>query len=316
MNEVQFIEWVDRAGQHQQADGLLLLQLIDQHQQTIGKICRLFKDTGADKNNLFRDIVFQLWKSASADYEKAKTPLWVYRIALTTAIVHNVINTTKEPDTLQTLMILTDHNVELINALKHLADDDKALMALYLEDLSYTDIATVTGLAETVIGVKLNRIKKKVQQHLPGSHQLSSIKLMWQNTEIVPKSSAELTEIIAEHTTPLFNIQSGFIPYMVSKSMTKGSDIKRSLEEASKKIKLVTLIAVASRTIIFTGLMLFARFTITNNTAWLWVLASTFLLFVIHLTLLSKSWTKRITLMKYTVDHFRSQREFYKKEAI
>ena len=139
---------------------------------------------------------------------------------------------------------------------------------------------------------------------------------MWQNTEIVPKSSTELTEIIAEHTTPLFNIQTGFVPYMLSKSMVKGSDIKRSLEEASKKIKLVTLIAVVSRTIIFTGLMVFAWFTITNKTTWLWVLASTSLLFIIHITLLSKTWAKRITLMKYTLDHFRSQREFYKKEAV
>jgi DNA-directed RNA polymerase specialized sigma24 family protein len=316
MDEVQFIELVDRADQHQQADGLLLLQLIDQHQQTIGKICRLFKDTGADKNNLFREIVFQLWKSASADYEKAKTPTWIYRIALTTSIVHNMINATRSPDTLQTLMILTDHNVELINALKHLADDDKALMTLYLEDLSYTDIATITGLAETVVGVKLNRIKKKVQQHLPGSHQLSSIKLMWQNTEIIPKSSAELTEIIAEHTSPGFNIQNGFMPYTLSKSMEKGNDIKRSLEEAFKKIKLVAMMTAVCRTLIFTGLMLFARFNITNNTAWLWVLASATLLFIIHITLFSKTWTKRITQMKYTIDHFRSQREFYKKEAI
>lgn len=316
MDEVQFIEWVDRVDQNQQADGMLLLQLINQQQQTIGKICRLFKDTGADKNNLFREIVFQLWKSASTDYEKAKAPLWAYRIALTTALVHNLINTTQEPDTLQTLMILTDHNVELINALKHLADDDKVLMTLYLEDLSYTDIATITGLAETVVGVKLNRIKKKVQQHLPGSHQLSSIKLMWQNTEVVPKSSAELTEIIAEHTAPLFNIQTGFIPYALSKGLVKGNDIKRSLEEACKKIKLVGLLAIASRTIIFISLMLFARFTITNNTAWLWVLGSTTLLFLIHITLFSKTWTKRIGLMKYTIDHFRSQREFYKKEAV
>jgi hypothetical protein len=227
-----------------------------------------------------------------------------------------MINATRSPDTLQTLMILTDHNVELINALKHLTDDDKALMTLYLEDLSYTDIATITGLAETVVGVKLNRIKKKVQQHLPGSHQLSSIKLMWQNTEIIPKSSAELTEIIAEHTSPGFNIQNGFIPYTLSKSMEKGNDIKRSLEEAFKKIKLVAMMTAVCRTLIFTGLMLFARFNITNNTAWLWVLASATLLFIIHITLFSKTWTKRITQMKYTIDHFRSQREFYKKEAI
>jgi hypothetical protein len=217
---------------------------------------------------------------------------------------------------MQSLLILTDHNIELINALKQLADDDKAIMALYLEDLSLTEIATITGLAETVVGVKLTRIKKKVQQHLPGSHQQSSIKLMWQNTDTIPKSSAELTAIIAEHTSPGFNIQNGFISYMLSKSIAKGGDIKRSLEEAYKKIKLVAMFAVASRTIIFTGLMLFARFTIANNTAWLWVLAAATLLFIIHITVLSKTWATRIGQMKNIKNHFRSQREFYKKEAI
>lgn len=313
MDEVQFIEWVD---QHRHANETLPMQLIDEHQQTIGKICRLYRDTGADKNNLFGEIVFQLWKSAYTDNEKTKPDSWVYHIALTTAIVHNVINTTQSPDTLQTLMTLTDHNAELINSLKQLADDDKAIMALYLEELSFAEIATITGLAETVVGVKLNRIKKKVQQYLPGPNQQNATKLMWQNTDTTPKNSEELTTIIADHTSPFFNIQNGFISFILSKSIVKGSDIKRSLEEALKKIKLVAMMAAASRTLIFIGLMLFARFTITNNTVWLWVLTSATLLFIVHITLLSKTWTKRIRLMKYTIDHFRSQREFYKKEPV
>lgn len=313
MDEVQFIEWVD---QHRHANETLPMQLIDEHQQTIGKICRLFRDTGADKDNLFGEIVFQLWKSAYADNEKPKPDAWVYHIALTTAIVHNVINTNQSPDTLQTLMILTDDNAALINSLKQLADDDKAIMALYLEELSYAEIATVTGLAETIVGVKLNRIKKKVQQYLPGSNQQNATKLMWQNTGTIPKNSEELTTIIADHTSPFFNIQNGFISYILSKSIAKGSDLKRSLEEALKKIKQVAMMAAASRTLIFAGLMLFARYTIANNTAWLWVLASATLLFIVHMTLLSKTWTKRIRQMKHTIDHFRSQREFYKKEAV
>ena len=313
MDEVQFIEWVD---QHRHANETLPMQLIDEHQQTIGKICRLFRETGADKNNLYGEIVFQLWKSAYADNEKTKPESWVYHIALTTAIVHNVINTNQSPDTLHTLMILTDDNATLINSLKQLADDDKAIMALYLEGLSYAEIATVTGLAETIVGVKLNRIKKKVQQYLPGSNQQNATKLMWQNTGTIPKNSEELTTIIADHTSPFFNIQNGFISYILSKSIAKESDLKRSLEEALKKIKQVAMMAAASRTLIFAGLMLFARYTIANNTAWLWVLASATLLFIVHMTLLSKTWTKRIRQMKHTIDHFRSQREFYKKEAV
>lgn len=305
MDEVQFIEWVD---QHQQTIEAPFVLLIGQHQQTIGKICMLYKDTGADKGNLFREIVFQLWKSASSDSEKIRSRFWIYRIALTTAIAHNVINTSRSPDTLKTLMILADHNVELTNALKQLTDDDKAVMTLYLEDLSHQEIAAVTGLAETIVGVKLNRIKKKVQGLV--SSEQTSLKAMWQNTNIIPKSSDELTEIIAEHTSPIFNIKNGFMSYMLSKSIANGGDIKRSLEDVLKKIKQSALLAVASRTVTIVCLLLFARITITNNTWWAWVFTAALALFIVQITLLSRSWAKRISQMKNTIDHLRSQREF------
>jgi DNA-directed RNA polymerase specialized sigma24 family protein len=310
MDDVQFIEWVD---QHQQTDEAPYILLIGQHQQTIGKICRLYKDTGADKGNLYQEIVFQLWKSASTDIERTRSRSWVYRIALTTAIAHNVINTSRLPDTLQTLMILPDHNVEFTNALKQLTDDDKAIMTLYLEDLNHAEIAAITGLAETVIGVKLNRIKKKVQQGLISSSEQSSIKSMWHDIDTIPKSSAELTEIVADRTSPIFNIQNGFMSFMLAKSMAKGSDIKSTLEDVFKNINSAAILAVGSRTLIITCLLLFARITITNNTAWAWVLTAALMLFITQITLLSKTWAKRISQMKNTIDHFRSQREFYKK---
>lgn len=313
MDEVQFVEWVD---QNQQADGMMLIQIVDQHQQTIGKICRLYKDTGADKGNLFRAVVFQLWKSASTDNEKTKTGSWAYHIALTTSLVHNIIYNERSPDTLQTLMALTDHNVELINALKQLTDDDKAIMTLYLEDLSYPEIAATTGLAETVVGVKLNRIKKKVQQYVVSPNEQPSIKLMWQNITTDPKTNTELTEIIAEQSSPIFNIQNGFIPSIIAKSLAKGNDVKKSLEDVLKKLKLVAILGIASRTIIFAALMLFARFTIKNDIALWWVMAAALLLFMVQITLFAKTWVKRIGKMKNTIQHFRSQREFNKKGTI
>jgi RNA polymerase sigma factor (sigma-70 family) len=311
MEEAQVIQFVDH---HQQADGMQLFQFVDQHQQIVGKICRLYKYTGADKEDLYKEIVFQLWKSAATDNEKMQPGYRAYRTALATAIVHNIINTKRLPDTLQTLMLLTDQHAELNNALKQLPDSDKALMALYLEDLNYTEIATITGLPETVIGVKLNRIKKKVQQAL-SDNQPSSIRYTWQNITTSSQSDAKLTEIIAERSAPFFNIQNGFITHILSKSLAKENDIKKTLEDVLKKIKQLAVLAVASRTVIFAGLMLFARFTITNNTALLWVLASALLLFGIQITLISKTWAKKIGQMKFTIDHFRSQREFGKKGA-
>jgi RNA polymerase sigma factor (sigma-70 family) len=54
----------------------------------------------------------------------------------------------------------------LFDALTKLNDADKALITLYLEDLSYQEISAITGVTENNVGVRLNRIKNKIQQLL------------------------------------------------------------------------------------------------------------------------------------------------------
>jgi RNA polymerase sigma factor (sigma-70 family) len=62
------------------------LQLIDQHQGIIHKICRLYRDSPEDREDLFQDIVFQLWKNAPAFEGRSKFSTWMYRVALSAAI--------------------------------------------------------------------------------------------------------------------------------------------------------------------------------------------------------------------------------------
>lgn len=154
MNETQFI------------------QLIDQHQGIIHKICRLYRDTPEDREDLFQEIVFQLWKSVPGFNGAASFSTWMYRVALSTAIVAfrkkrpSIIYTPIVPDKPDDLQEQEQQSEQLFAALKQLNDDEKALIALYLEELSYKEIAAVTGITENNVGVKLNRIKTKIQQLL------------------------------------------------------------------------------------------------------------------------------------------------------
>jgi RNA polymerase sigma-70 factor (ECF subfamily) len=60
-----------------------------------------------------------------------------------------------------------NEQMELLRiAIRQLNDTDKAIIALYLEELSYQEIATITGITENNVGVKINRIKNKLQQLL------------------------------------------------------------------------------------------------------------------------------------------------------
>jgi len=148
------------------------LALIDQHQGIIHKICSLYRDTKEDREDLFQEIVFKLWKSAPTFRGEAKFSSWMYKVALSTAIT---VFRKKKPDIRympelpdkQDVQTQPDEQREqLFLALKQLNDADKALITLYLEDLSYQQIAEIVGISETNVGARLNRIRSRIQQLL------------------------------------------------------------------------------------------------------------------------------------------------------
>ncbi|WP_257669802.1 RNA polymerase sigma factor [Parapedobacter tibetensis] len=153
-------------------DETLFLRLINEHQGIIHKICRLYRDSKEDREDLFQEIVFQLWKSLPSFKGKAKFSTWMYRIALSTAIAAfrkkrpDIRYTASLPDEQGEQPEQSEQRERLFEALKKLNDVDKALITLYLEDLTYQEIAEVSGITENNVGVKLNRIKNKIQQLL------------------------------------------------------------------------------------------------------------------------------------------------------
>lgn len=148
------------------------IALIDKHQGIIHKICRVYRNSKEDREDLFQEIVFQLWKSAPSFEGKSQFSTWMYRVGLSTAMASyrkkkpEILYAPSLPNT-QTEQPETDEQRErLFAALAQLNDSDKALITLYLEGLSYREIAAITGITETNVGVKLSRIKTKIQQLL------------------------------------------------------------------------------------------------------------------------------------------------------
>ncbi|MGN6491273.1 MAG: RNA polymerase sigma factor [Agriterribacter sp.] len=146
------------------------LQLIEEHQAIIHKVCNLYRDTMQDREDLFQEIVFQLWRSVPSFEERSKFSTWMYRVALSTAIAAF----RKRKPLITWMPVLPDNpdpgpeNTEqrdqLLRALKQLNDGDKAIITLFLEDLSYKEIAEIAGISENNVGVKINRINIKIQK--------------------------------------------------------------------------------------------------------------------------------------------------------
>ncbi|WP_126970467.1 RNA polymerase sigma factor [Gynurincola endophyticus] len=148
------------------------LALIDQHQGIIHKVCRIYRDSKEDREDLFQEIVFQLWKSVPDFEYRARFSTWMYRIALSTAIAGfrkkkpDITYTSSLPDISDAQQEPGGRSEQLFDAVGRLNDADKAIMLLYLENLSYQEIAHITGITENNVGVRLNRIKSKIQQLL------------------------------------------------------------------------------------------------------------------------------------------------------
>jgi RNA polymerase sigma factor (sigma-70 family) len=146
------------------------LAAIKEYQGIIHKICRLYRESKEDREDLFQEILFQLWKSVSTFDNRSKFSTWMYRVALSTAIADfrkkrpGIEYPAEIPDQAGEGDQADEQRELLLQAIKKLNDADKALILLYLEDLAYREIAEITGLTENNVGVKLKRVRDKIEQ--------------------------------------------------------------------------------------------------------------------------------------------------------
>lgn len=149
------------------------LQLLSTNQGIIGKVCSIYCNHKEDYEDLFQEITYHAWKGFPSFRGEAKFSTWLYRIALNTAISSfrkrkPVIElVTNLPDDLSEQIIeKNEQQQQLLWAIKQLNEAERAIIALYLEEMSYREIAEIIGISENNVGVKINRIKNKLSQIL------------------------------------------------------------------------------------------------------------------------------------------------------
>ncbi|MEO6550292.1 MAG: sigma-70 family RNA polymerase sigma factor [Ferruginibacter sp.] len=165
-NRLLILKECQKNGEHRDS----VSQIIYVHQKIIYKVCKTYRNTPEDQEDLFQEIVYQLWKSYPSFMGASKISSWMYRIALNTAIAIYrkpklpVVYVDKLPEQTHAMHPVSENEERLFDALRTLNDTDKALISLYLEDFTYQEIAAITGITESNTGVRLNRIKQKLKE--------------------------------------------------------------------------------------------------------------------------------------------------------
>ena len=159
------------------ADEHKFLELVNENRNKILRVCRVYAWNPADQDDLYQEILFQIWRGLPTLKEKQFANTWLYRVAINTAIsfvrkrasgsdriVHfEHADLTRTIESRQTTEENSDDRiVNLYTAIYKLNPLEKALVTLFLEDFTYEQIAEATGINANNVGVMLHRAKKKL----------------------------------------------------------------------------------------------------------------------------------------------------------
>jgi len=151
-------------------------EMILAHSKILYKIGRVYCSDNMDFNDLQQEMMLQLWKSFKLFKGQSKRSTWVYRVCLNTAISY-LKKVKKQKQTIFQYEFSSDniedssdhsekenmHNA-LYGCINGLKKDEKAVILLYLEEKKYREIAEILGISESLVGVKISRIKSKLEK--------------------------------------------------------------------------------------------------------------------------------------------------------
>jgi RNA polymerase sigma-70 factor, ECF subfamily len=161
-----------------QLESLFKSWLIE-HEGAVLKVARAYTLTTEDCQDLAQEILLQVWRSLPQFQGRASPATWFYRVALNTALGWHRKERRRRTRQRPILavedvpvagldssgqMVQRETVERLYAAIRRLPGTDAALVLLYLDDLSYRQMAEIVGISESNVGVKLNRAKRALAE--------------------------------------------------------------------------------------------------------------------------------------------------------
>ena len=144
-------------------------QIVKENKSTIYTVCYMFSKDTDEVNDLFQEVLVNLWKGMSSFKGQSDIRTWIYRIALNTCIS---MDRKKKITTIPLSMdanLFQDQDEDtkqvklLHNRISKLQPFDKAIVLLWLENISYDEIGEIVGISTKNVASRLFRIKEKLR---------------------------------------------------------------------------------------------------------------------------------------------------------
>jgi len=151
--------------------GIIFNEWMVKFKPLLFKITRVYGAETGEEDDLFQEIVIQIWKSISNFKGQCSSHTWVYRVSLNTAIKWAARSKKPKTESLEGSKSLIQRTTELDSKLEWLYHEislldsiDRSLTMLMLDGFSYKEMSDILGITSSNVGVKINRIKKRLQE--------------------------------------------------------------------------------------------------------------------------------------------------------
>ena len=146
--------------------------IVKRYKNTIYTVCYLFSKDNDEVNDLFQETLVNLWRGFGSFQGKCDLKTWIWRVSLNTCLTfermkkHNVETVPLNMDI--NLFTDTDNNTrqiqQLYRRINQLGVVDRAIILLWLENMSYEEIGQIIGISTKNVSVKLVRIKEQLKK--------------------------------------------------------------------------------------------------------------------------------------------------------
>ena len=145
-------------------------RIVKQHKSTIYTVCYMFSKDADEVNDLFQEVLINLWKGFTSFQGRSDLSTWIWRVSLNTCIS---CERKKKLDTVPLSMEINlfedqdedSQQIQLLHKRIHqLKPFDRAIVLLCLENLSYEEIGQIVGISTKNVSVRLVRIKEQLKK--------------------------------------------------------------------------------------------------------------------------------------------------------
>lgn len=145
-------------------------RMVQEHKNTIYTVCFMFSNDSDEVNDLFQEVLINLWKGYSSFKMLSGIDTWIWKVSFNTCISserkkkrHKTVPLSMDIDLFQDKDEDSKQIRQLYQRIHRLKPLDRAIVLLWLEGISYEEIGAIVGISTKNVSVRLFRIRVELK---------------------------------------------------------------------------------------------------------------------------------------------------------